>query len=206
MDFSEWEPLYREILVYFAFDRQADEDARDRLLALATQDDIGVLRDLIEGREVTVCGNAPSLRQETGNLKGITCAADGAALVLLSAGIRPDIIVTDLDGADEPFIRMNREGTVLVVHAHGDNLPLLESWVPRLEGPRVFTTQAAPVPGVYNFGGFSDGDRAVYAMVHLGASRVSLAGFDCDDDTVPPLKRGKLFWAKKLLTRLGYEC
>jgi hypothetical protein len=58
---------------------------------------------------------------------------------------------------------------------------------------------------VYNFGGFTDGDRAVFAADELGAERITLVGFDLDDQDVEPMKRGKLFWARKLLALLGHE-
>jgi uncharacterized Rossmann fold enzyme len=85
-------------------------------------------------------------------------------------------------------------------------MPLLRHWVPRLPGPVVGTTQAAPLPNVHNFGGFTDGDRAVFAADHLGASRIVIIGFDLDDTSVDPFKRGKLAWARKLLGMIGYEC
>jgi uncharacterized Rossmann fold enzyme len=206
MEFSEWEPLYLEILEYFQFDRAADEAARDRVAILSPHDDLHLLEGLVKDRDVTVCGNAPSLAGDIPGISGVVCAADAAALVLYENGIRPEVIFTDLDGADDLFSEMNLLGTVLVVHAHGDNIPLLEEWVPRIRGPLVLTTQASPVPGVYNFGGFSDGDRAVYGVLHLGAASVRLVGFDCGDTRVNPMKRGKLFWAKRLLARIGYDC
>jgi len=84
-------------------------------------------------------------------------------------------------------------------------MPLLRHWVPRFPGPVVATTQAAPLPHVYNFGGFTDGDRAVFAADELGASRIALVGFDLDDKNVDPLKRGKLVWARKLLALIGHD-
>jgi uncharacterized Rossmann fold enzyme len=59
---------------------------------------------------------------------------------------------------------------------------------------------------VYNFGGFSDGDRAVFAADELRATHITLIGFDCDDPAVDPVKHGKLMWARKLLALLGYAC
>jgi uncharacterized Rossmann fold enzyme len=131
-------------------------------------------------------------------------AADAAAEVLDDHGIRPDTIFSDLDGATDRFIGMNRSGTIIVIHAHGDNMPLLRYWVPRFPGQVVATTQAAPLPHVHNFGGFTDGDRAVFAADELGAEGITIIGFDLDDKNVDPLKRGKLFWAQKLLRLLGY--
>jgi len=205
MNFSEWEPHYLEILAYFGFDRQADEEAARLLASLLPYDNLLSLVSLTEGNNVTVCGNAPCLKDELETIDGIVFAADAAAEVLDNAGIRPDAIFTDLDGATDRFLAMNREGTIIVVHAHGDNIPLLKHWVPKFTGKIVGTTQAAPLPHVHNFGGFTDGDRAVFAAHELGAENVTLAGFDLDDKNVDPLKRGKLFWARKLLVLLGHS-
>ena len=40
------------------------------------------------------------------------------------------------------------------------------------------TTQAQPIGNLYNFGGFTDGDRAIFLTVALGASEIILAGMD----------------------------
>jgi uncharacterized Rossmann fold enzyme len=39
----------------------------------------------------------------------------------------------------------------------------------------------------------------------MGAREVRIIGFDLDDTQVDPVKRGKLFWARKLLHLLGYD-
>ncbi|MDD4568358.1 MAG: DUF115 domain-containing protein [Methanoculleus chikugoensis] len=205
MKFSDWEPHYTAILDYFGFDRDADEAAARVLADLAGRDDVGLLETLIRGRAVTVCGNAPCLPRELDRIEGTVLAADAAAEVLADHGIRPDAVFTDLDGATDVFIDLSEQGTVMVVHAHGDNLPLLRHWVPRITGPLVATTQAAPLPHVHNFGGFTDGDRAVFAADELGAASVRIVGFDLADRNVDPLKRGKLYWAGELLRLLGYD-
>jgi 2-amino-4-hydroxy-6-hydroxymethyldihydropteridine diphosphokinase len=204
MQFADWEPHYREILEYFGFDRAGDEEAAGLLASLLDHDNLLSLASLTDGNEVTVCGNAPCLRDDLPKIRGIVFAADAAAEVLDNNGIRPDAIFTDLDGATDRFLELNREGTIIVVHAHGDNIPLLKHWVPRFSGKVVGTTQAAPLPHVHNFGGFTDGDRAVFAADELGAAHITLAGFNLDDKNVEPLKRGKLFWARKLLSLIGY--
>jgi 2-amino-4-hydroxy-6-hydroxymethyldihydropteridine diphosphokinase len=205
MNFEVWEPHYREIVDYFGFDRAADEAAARILASLLDRDNLLSLASLTDGNEVTVCGNAPCLKDELGKINGIVFAADAAAEVLDSHGICPDAIFTDLDGATDLFIELNNEGTIIVIHAHGDNMPLLKHWVPRFKGKVVGTTQAAPLPHVYNFGGFSDGDRAAFAADELGASPITLAGFDLDDENVDPMKRGKLQWARKLLALIGHD-
>lgn len=206
MNFEEWEPYYLEILDYFSIERELDEEAAEILASLITRDDLSLLEECCRGREITVCGNAPRLKRDIPRVKGTVFAADAASLVLYSAGIRPDAVFTDLDGATDDFIAMNREGTIMVVHAHGDNIPLIRHWTPRFPGPVVATTQSRPGGHVYNFGGFTDGDRAVFAAQSLGASRIVILGFDLDDTEVDHMKRGKLYWARKLLGIIGYEC
>lgn len=203
--FEEWEPYYLQILADFGFDRAADEEAARVLDRLLPRDSLPLLEARIRGKEVTVCGNAPTLDREMDRLSGVVLAADRAADRLFRHGVRPAAIATDLDGATEEFVEMNLRGTVIVVHAHGDNIPLLHRWVPHLPGPLAGTTQARPVGRVYNFGGFSDGDRAVFLAHAMGASRVSLAGFDLDDPAVRQVKREKLLWARRLLALLGHD-
>jgi hypothetical protein len=205
MNFTEWEPLYQEIVAYFGFDRAMDEEAARLLASLLDRDNLLSLGSLVDGNEVTVCGNAPCLKDEIGKITGIVFAADAAAEVLDSCGIFVDAIFTDLDGATDRFIELNNGGTLVVIHAHGDNMPLLKHWVPLFTGKVVGTTQAAPLPHVYNFGGFSDGDRAAFAADELGASHITLAGLDLNDENVDPMKRGKLRWARKLLALIGLK-
>lgn len=207
MEFAAWEPHYVEILAYFGFSREDDETAAELLGTLIVRDDCAALASFIKDRDVVVCGNAPCLARELGRIKkgSVVLAADAAADVLYTHGIRPDAVFTDLDGATDLLLEMNAQGTIVVVHAHGDNIPLLEHWARRFTGPVVATTQSTPLPHVHNFGGFSDGDRAVFAADALGARSITLVGFDLDDTDVDPVKRGKLLWAKKLLALIGHD-
>ncbi len=206
MDFREWESHYKEILGYFGFDRAADEEAARILSTLMTRDNLLSLAAVTCDNDVTVCGNAPCLKDELDLIHGVVFAADAAADVLDAHGIRPDAVFTDLDGTTDRLIELNAGGTIVIVHAHGDNIPLLKHWVPRFTGPVVATTQSAPLRNVHNFGGFTDGDRAVFAADELGAASVTLVGFDLDDQNVEPMKRGKLMRARKLLALIGYAC
>jgi hypothetical protein len=208
MKSEDWEPYYVRILAYFGFLREDDERSAELLSALLPRNDIALLRNTIRGKDCIVCGNAPSLPsdiQKSDFAGKVVIAADAAASVLFSRGIRPDIIFSDMDGMDEDFLDMNDAGTILVLHAHGDNIPLVRSWVPKVRGPIVGTTQSTPLANVYNFGGFSDGDRCVFAAHELGAGSVQLIGFDLDDKNVDPIKHGKLMIARKLLKLAGHD-
>ncbi len=134
--------------------------------------------------------------------------ADGAASRLLAMSIVPDVIVTDLDGDVEKQVQANERGALVVVHAHGDNIPTLNRWVPKFKGQILGSTQGIPLSNVFNFGGFTDGDRAAYLVSDLGAKHATLLGFDFKEPTPKPgsdsaLKKRKLIWAKNLLEMLS---
>ena len=203
-----WDEYYVKILDYFGFSREDDEEAARLLSSILPRNDISLLTDTISGSDIIVAGNAPSLPDDIKktDFEGkIVIAADAAARVMKKGGVIPDIVFTDLDGLDDDVLEMNEAGTILAVHAHGDNMPLVKSWVPKMKGPVVGTTQSTPLENVYNFGGFSDGDRGVFAAYELGAKSVSLIGFDLDDKSVDPVKHGKLMIARKLLHLLGHD-
>ena len=205
MRYEDWEPHYRRILDFFGFDPDNDDEAAHFASGLSSEDDLFLLKDACSWKVVTVCGNAPCLKDEMHLIEGTVIAADAAADLLYKHGIRPDVVFTDLDGCEDSFIEMNSEGTIMVVHAHGDNIPLLKKWIPLFEGPLVLTTQGKPFGNVHNFGGFTDGDRAIFAAKELGASKIQILGFDLDDCSVNPVKRGKLMIARDLLKEIGYD-
>src|SRR5215218_6976206 len=94
------------------------------------------------------------------NKKFVKIAADGAVQFLIENKVRPDIVVTDLDGNPAFLQKAEKMGATMVVHAHGDNTGMLKKLVPKFK-KLVGTTQVMPVENVYNFGGFTDGDRCV---------------------------------------------
>lgn len=206
MEFKEWEPIYKLILDDMGFDRGQDERAAlllSEILEIKARKkngivEIDILRRAIKGRDVLVCGKAPRLKDDIKNTdfkKYVIIAADGATSILRERGVKPDIIVTDLDG------NMDDEasaGAIMVVHAHGDNMEALRREVPRLKKV-IGTTQSKPFKNIYNFGGFTDGDRSVFLAKEMGARSINLIGFDFKDENVTPLKKKKLKWAEKLI-------
>lgn len=217
MKFDEWEPIYKLILEDMQWDRISD-DASARTLSKLLETkarkkipdvlDIEVLKKVINGKDVLVCGKAPCLKDEIKNIdfkKYVVISADGATSILINNGIAPNVIVTDLDGNMDDEARANDLGAIMVVHAHGDNMDELGKEVPRLK--RVIgTTQSTPLSNVYNFGGFSDGDRSVFLAKEMGALSITLIGFDFKDENVTPVKKKKLLWAEKLIDMiLGEE-
>jgi 2-amino-4-hydroxy-6-hydroxymethyldihydropteridine diphosphokinase len=206
MQFATWEPIYCSILDDFGFTLSRDEEAAELLRCLLKDRITPILaaKEMLAGRSVVVCGNAPCLALDLEQMQSkqerdaAFLAADGAVAVLLELGISPAIVVTDLDGPFSAIQKANQMGSIVVVHAHGDNLDALQRYVPLMD--RIIgTAQCRPPQGLYNFGGFTDGDRAIFLAIELGAREIVLKGFDFDDDSVTPRKKKKLAWAKKLI-------
>ncbi len=211
MDFETWEPFYEQIVKDFGFSRAGDDAVAaelDKLLGGQRVSDPG-LRKILRGKEVTVAGNGPSIAAEIGDARGILLTADEATSVALEKGLVPAILVTDLDGNVADQVKANAQGTIAVVHGHGDNGAGVREWAPRFSGPTVATTQSKPHGGLRNFGGFTDGDRAVFLADHFGAARIHLVGFDFEHPNAKDLdrrtKQRKLDWAYILLGSLDRD-
>lgn len=206
MQFAAWEPIYLTIIEDFSFSARRDEEAayilRDLLNGRIAP--LSAAAEMLFGRRVVIFGNAPCLSLDLEEMQSnqeenaVFLAADGAVEALMERGMLPDIVVTDLDGPFPVIQRANQMGSIAVVHAHGDNLDALQRYVPLLDQV-IGTAQCRPPPGLYNFGGFTDGDRAVFMAKELGANEVELKGFDFDDQSVTPRKKKKLAWAKRLI-------
>lgn len=207
MNLEEWQPFYLEIVREFGFDRAEDErSARilSNLLARKTGygSTLNKLSHLLNGCDVLVCGKAPTLIPDikSGKIEGkeTIIAADGATSMLLAQGVIPHIIVSDLDGHIGDLKRANVLCAIMVVHAHGDNISAIETFVPSLSAV-LGTSQTQPQPLLLNVGGFTDGDRAVSLAKEYGAQAISAIGFDFSDISVTPRKMQKLLWARQLL-------
>jgi 2-amino-4-hydroxy-6-hydroxymethyldihydropteridine diphosphokinase len=205
---EEWKPLYRTIVEEFDYSIEKDARAARILNALLANkricDDNCLSKRIF--KEVTICGGAANLQEHLDEfgIVGTSIAADNATSVLLANGQLPDLIVTDLDGNVREQIMANSEGAVIVVHAHGDNIPALQEYVPYFNGLISGTTQGREVGVLRNYGGFTDGDRAVSIARHFGATMIRLLGFDFESPVSKPgreieVKRRKLAWARRLI-------
>jgi len=162
----------------------------------------GEIAPFFQDKEVVIFGPAGSSGKA---YEGMTIISAGSpSKELMARGFVPHLLVTDLDGDVEAQLECNRKGAVAVIHAHGDNVDALKKWVPEFSMPRIGTTQVEPLPNVYNFGGFTDGDRAVVIAAHFGAKRILLEGFDFDspvrkDGSDSNRKRRKLSYSKQII-------
>ena len=191
MEFGLWERYYKEILDDFGFSREGDENSAKVLDEILSQEGCLTLDDLSQivgfSDKYIVFGAGPSLKKHIKFLKEnydlkdyVLVSADGATTALIEERICPDIVATDLDGNMDDILLANLRGANMAVHAHGDNLDAVIKYTPFLSNV-IGTTQAQPVGNIYNFGGFTDGDRAIFLAVALGASEIILAGMDFGD-------------------------
>jgi uncharacterized Rossmann fold enzyme len=99
----------------------------------------------------------------------------------------------------------------MVVHAHGDNIDMIKKLVPKFRKV-LGTTQVMPLENVHNFGGFTDGDRAVFLAEEFGAKNIVLVGMDLGNaigkyskEKVkdPELKKQKMKAGRRLLEALA---
>lgn len=201
VEFSVWEPLYAAICADLGLDRAADERARDLLADLTTPFDLDRLA--FDGKTVAIVGGAPMA--DLGPVRRadrVVTTGDGTERCR-QAGVRIDLVVTDLDSVPETAVELTHHETPVAVAAHGDNMPALKTHVPEMDEENVLpTTQAKPVGHVLNVGGFTDGDRGAFIADHCGAASLVFLGWDLDDDGVDSMKRQKLEWAARLLRLL----
>jgi uncharacterized Rossmann fold enzyme len=178
-----WRPWYDLIARRLGLDQKADEDAAEILEKLLPEPELDGLKDVIQGRECIVFGAGPSLEEDLerlerlGFLSKTLIAADGATSAVLRFR-RPEIVVTDLDGNVDDQLDAWRRGSFFVVHSHGDNVGQLLRVIPNLKERVIGTTQVRPPGKLFNFGGFTDGDRSAFLAHELGASKIYLAGMD----------------------------
>lgn len=206
MDFDTWEPVYTAILADMGYDRAGDERARDRLAGIVDgRPTASAHPDAVSAMTVAVAAPGPSLETSIDAIRAADAvfAAGTAADRLLERGLEPDWIVTDLDGHPDRVQAFTSGNATVAVHAHGDNLDLVERVVPDCVFESLLpTTQAAPAGPVRNCGGYTDGDRAAFLADELGARRLTFPGWDLDDADVDAEKRAKLRWAARLLAWL----
>ena len=95
------------------------------------------LEAVISEKPVLACGNAPGLRAELSKIDlsaFVIIAADGASAAFMDMGRVPEVICTDLDGNSESDLEKEivacEQGSIVLIHAHGDNLDKLENYVP----------------------------------------------------------------------------
>ena len=198
IEFRAW---YRKIVNDFNFVLQKDREARDllsRILEKKTysynlEEVLHSFKENIQKKErICVYGCGPSLEESVDYILSnlgknffnncVNLAADGAARLLNERIIPIDGIITDLDGITK---RDFFKAKFVIVHAHGDNILLLEHFKNSIINftKIIGTTQAESTYNLINPGGFTDGDRILALIISflLPQQELYLIGMDFDD-------------------------
>ncbi|ACV25135.1 6-hydroxymethylpterin diphosphokinase MptE-like protein [Methanocaldococcus fervens] len=190
MDMKEWEKFYNQIIEDFGFDKDKDVEAAiilNNILEKADKLSTDKIKDIVEGKEVFVFGAGPSIKRHIKIIKELKkdypiIVADGACKAFLEEGIIPDIIVSDLDGDLNALIECNKNGSIVVVHAHGDNIEKIKEYVPKLKNIigscQIPSYRELGLKNIINFGGFTDGDRCCFLAYYFKAKKLILGGMD----------------------------
>ena len=181
MTIHGWKTKFNEIRKEFGYTETEDLVSAKKLnLLLKRKNSKKEFENIIKGKTVFVIGAGPSLSKSLKHIrksKNITkIVADGAVRALLEKNIRPDILVTDLDGDIESIKKIGKTKIPIIVHAHGNNSNRLEI-VKKLSNV-TGTTQTREFGKLKNYGGFTDGDRCVFLAEYFNASKIVLIGMD----------------------------
>lgn len=221
MEYYKWKPVYKKIINDFKFSYENDCKAANILNNLLkknkTRPIINKLRDFLYNQDVIILGAGSSLENSISKYKqllnkNLKIATDGTTTALINNNIIPDLIVTDLDGRVSDQLESNSKGSIVIVHAHGDNINQIMKYVPLFKGEVIGTTQVDPstYKKLINFGGFTDGDRAVFIADHFNVNQIYLIGFDFNNrigkysfTSDKKLKIKKLRWCKNLINMIN---
>ena len=110
-------------------------------------------------------------------------AVDGTCKLFHEIKSIPNILVTDLDGDWSSIYWAIKKETTTLIHAHGDNHHLIDEFFLEYEDLRHQsniwgTTQNYISSDLFNFGGFTDGDRAIFLAFHFQTPVIGIIGFD----------------------------
>ena len=181
MTIRGWKTQFKEIRKEFGYLEKDDLTSVRKLNSLLKgKNSKNQFENLIQGKTVFIIGAGPSLTKSLKYIKkskDVTkIVADGAVRALLEKNIKPDILVTDLDGDLKSIEKIGKTKIPIIVHAHGDNYEKLEI-VKKLKNV-VGSTQTRKIGKIENFGGFTDGDRCVFLAEYFNARKIVLIGMD----------------------------
>ena len=215
MTIRGWKTRFKEIRREFGYSEREDLRSAKKLNSLLKdKTSKKQLEKIIKNKTVFVIGAGPSLSSSLRYLNGCRnvtkIVADGAVRGLLEKNIKPDILVTDLDGDMKSITRIGKTKIPIIVHAHGDNFKKLD--IVRKFSNVIGTTQTDTFGRIENFGGFTDGDRCIFLAEYFKAKKIVLIGMDFgqkigkyskDKVVDPKMKLKKLKFGRKIVEWVG---
>ena len=181
MTIRGWKTRYREIRGIFGYKESDDIASAKKLNSMIEKKfPSSNFKKKIFGKTVFVIGAGPSLDNAVTVIKkyeNVTkIVADGAVQAFIKHKIKPDFLITDLDGDIKSIKKIARTNTPIIVHAHGDNTKHLE--IVKKFRNKAGTTQSEKFGRLENFGGFTDGDRCVFFAENFKAEKIILFGMN----------------------------
>jgi uncharacterized Rossmann fold enzyme len=200
MNWSEWNKSYHQIMDKLGFDTEADTRSVQLLETYLTKfpsnkkNETLLKLKKIQNTPVIIVGAGPSLKKDflicfrspysskiLSNCQIIS--VDGATTLFKQENLVPSIVVTDLDGDLASISWAIQNGALALIHAHGDNQQQINLFFHKYQNiiykNNVWgTAQCEPGEFLFNFGGFTDGDRAIFITFHFQSPIVGLIGFD----------------------------
>ncbi len=202
--------LREECFLDLGIDPAPDRDAAHEVSELSKRHGLRQnLPDLSGRGKAAIFGPAPYVARDISGY-GLKIVADSGISRFLIMNSLPDVIVTDLDGPLHEILFCQRNGSFLFVHVHGDNLEKVKSSMPLFGERTLFTCQSAETYDLFDFGGFTDGDRSAFIADHYGSDSITIYGFRFDDPVPKPFgnqarKLKKLGWARIFLEELAKQ-
>jgi uncharacterized Rossmann fold enzyme len=200
MNWPDWKKSYYQIMDKLGFDTEADIQSVHLLetylikLFPTKKEDILLKLKIIQQKPVIIAGAGPSLKKDFSTLfsypfsskissKFQIIAVDGATTLFKQKNVIPSIVVTDLDGDLAAISWAIQKGALGLIHAHGDNQQQISIFFQKyndiISKNDVWgTAQCEPGQFLFNFGGFTDGDRAIFLAFHFQSPLIGLIGFD----------------------------
>ena len=176
-------------------------------------------KTLTESERVIIVGaSITEVELSTINLENCAIIAADGSVGAVANHHNLACIVTDFDG--NPHLdAVAKCGVLFVAHAHGDNQQrwekTLKKWSRYSSQPNLILTHQVDqsINGIENYGGFTDGDRAVCLAIGLGvkSENITLLGFSTGQigkwsgNTNIEQKLMKLEWMYKIIEMVGLE-
>lgn len=197
-DIDWWWSLQEEISEQFSFSKDRESVASS--LVSNSKSNISLIRKRIENKDLILVG--AGIQEDTDIPNSNVIVADGALRACSERNIIPSIVITDLDGYIPEILLASKQGSEIIVHAHGDNIARVFQYLPEINPSCITTTY--PSTSNQCWGGFTDGDRALMMSLSLNCKTVKMVGFDYSvvgdySGDYSPRKLEKLAWARKIV-------